>query len=466
MKQKMSPGQLKELLLNCIASLSSDPDLVRQIVKEPGKNFTRNRKWTLPDILQFILFMESKSLPKERKRYFDFQRGPELPSLSAFFMQRNKLKPNAFEVLFHMFMDHIQPVLYKNKYILTAVDGSTFDIFYNPNDPSTFATNSDNKRGFNQIHVTASYRLEDRVYTDAVIQPLHAKDEHAAFVSIIDRAPKAKGTYLYIGDRNFFSYNVAAHAIKNNASFLIRAKRSFCESLLGEELPSDPEFDVTVHRILVRHKRTKKYQHPEALDSYRYIDKNGTFDFLKYGESEEYPIDLRIVRVKIPKNADDEGENAEEGDHDDENAAYEYLITNLPAKEFSKEDLCNLYHRRWGIETSFRDLKYAIGAVDFHSKSASHVTHEVWSRLIIYNFTSKMISLAYIKVPSNDKYDYRVNFSDSADTCHEYLIRRDYAPPIDVLGLIRDSIALLPRKSRNFERRKRSRTPLTFVWRH
>lgn len=164
-------------------------------------------------------------------------------------------------MLFRIFMDHIQPALYENKYILTAVDGHAFDIFYNPNDPATFATTKDNKRGFNQIHVTA-YRLKTKVYTDAVTLPLHEKDEHAAFVSIIDRAPKRSGTYLYIGDRNFFRINAAAHVMENNASFLIRAKRSFCESLPGDDLPSDPEFDIQVHRIPVRHKRTKEYLQP------------------------------------------------------------------------------------------------------------------------------------------------------------------------------------------------------------
>jgi IS4 transposase len=38
---------------------------------------------------------------------------------------------------------------------------------------------------------------------------------------------------------------------------------------------------------------------------------------------------------------------------------YEVLLTNLPEDEFSVSELKELYAMRWGIETSFRDLKYS-----------------------------------------------------------------------------------------------------------
>lgn len=44
------------------------------------------------------------------------------------------------------------------------------------------------------------------------------------------------------------------------------------------------------------------------------------------------------------------------------------------------------YHLRWGIETSFRDLKHTKGAIHLHSKKTEFVALELWSRLILYNF--------------------------------------------------------------------------------
>lgn len=42
---------------------------------------------------------------------------------------------------------------------------------------------------------------------------------------------------------------------------------------------------------------------------------------------------------------------------------------------------------RWGVETSFRHLKYSIGLLDFHSKKVDAIEMEVWARLILYNYS-------------------------------------------------------------------------------
>ncbi|MFQ8900510.1 MAG: transposase [[Clostridium] scindens] len=66
-----------------------------------------------------------------------------------------------------------------------------------------------------------------------------------------------------------------------------------------------------------------------------------------------YAIPFRIVRFPVSENA------------------YEVAVTNLDKKDFPSELLKQLYAKRWGIETSFRDLKYTIGLLHFHSKKWS-----------------------------------------------------------------------------------------------
>ena len=73
-------------------------------------------------------------------------------------------------------------------------------------------------------------------------------------------------------------------------------------------------------------------------------------DYIDLHENKYYDITLRIVRFKL---ADE---------------TYECLITNLPPEDYPKETLKELYAKRWGIETSFRELKYAIGVTAFHTK--------------------------------------------------------------------------------------------------
>lgn len=112
------------------------------------------------------------------------------------------------------------------------------------------------------------------------------------------------------------------------------------------KLPDEDEFDVNIHRILTR-KQTKIIRiNPEI---YRFIPKTSTFDYLDLLVNQFYPITFRVVRFKI---ADD---------------TYETLITNLDSEKFPQK-IKKLYQLRWGTETSFRELKYAIGLVSFHSK--------------------------------------------------------------------------------------------------
>ena len=44
------------------------------------------------------------------------------------------------------------------------------------------------------------------------------------------------------------------------------------------------------------------------------------------------------------------------------------MAASLPSS-FTLADIKELYHLRWGIETSFRDLKYTLGLVDLHGRS-------------------------------------------------------------------------------------------------
>ena len=48
-------------------------------------------------------------------------------------------------------------------------------------------------------------------------------------------------------------------------------------------------------------------------------------------------------------------------------AKVEYMYTNLPKEDFILDEIRELYNRRWGIETSFRDIKYAAVMLFFHS---------------------------------------------------------------------------------------------------
>lgn len=90
----------------------------------------------------------------------------------------------------------------------------------------------------------------------------------------------------------------------------------------------------------------------ELLEMFRFNPDTATASAF-YQQRGKIPITLRIVR--FPLSAD----------------TYECVITKLPNDEFPPDELKKLYAMRWGIETSFHELKYAIGLSCFHTKKVA-----------------------------------------------------------------------------------------------
>lgn len=86
-----------------------------------------------------------------------------------------------------------------------------------------------------------------------------------------------------------------------------------------------------------------------------------------------YELNFRIVRFRISEDT------------------YETVVTNLDKNMYSLSELKKLYIYRWGIEISFRDLKYTIGLLNFHTKKVMCIYQEIYAHMIMYNF-AKMIT--------------------------------------------------------------------------
>lgn len=132
------------------------------------------------------------------------------------------------------------------------------------------------------------------------------------------------------------------------------------------------------------------------------MPKNSTFDYLDLHRNKFYPIAFRFVRFKLSKDS------------------YECIITNLDKELFPVEKIKELYHLRWGIETSFRELKYAVGFVNFHAKKVTYITQEIFARMIMYNFC-ELITINVIISKKNTKHTYQVNYTMAIHICRYFL---------------------------------------------
>lgn len=430
---------VKSFLLNDISDIVKNP---QSFIMNPDKDFSRNRKISMQNLLEFYLSMESGNLQHELLKFFRFN--PDTASVSAFLQQRNKLKPEIFLHLLKQFNTHFDYKKYKDKYRLVACDGSEFNISLNEKDPdSYFPPSGKSKRGFNMIHVIPLYDILNRRYLDVELQPIRKKNEYRAFCNLMDRfEPAQKLHTIFIADRGFCSYNVFAHAIENKSYFLIRAKDVYVSKLIKQSI-SEMGFDISLKRIFSRSQAKKKRLHPECHELYKHICSNIDFDYIS-PDNPEYTMQLRVVRFKISENS------------------YENIITNLPEEEFLVDEIKALYHLRWGIELSFRDLKQTIAAEQFHCKKREYIGMEIYARMILYNFCSIITAQAVVK-KKNTKHIYQVNYSMSIKLCHEFLSGYN-ASSVDVINLI-GSFLLPIRPERKYERRKRLQPPARFAYR-
>jgi len=433
------PERVKAHLWGDISKMSKDPG---RFAKNPAADFTRNRKLDFENLLRFLISTQSDTTAVELLKFFDYS--TNTLSISAFYQQRQKLSHNAFPFLLRQFNSHFSPVLYKGIYTLVGCDGCEFNIARNPADPDYFHTpTSASAYGFNSLHSISLYDLLGKRYLDCLFQPGMKKNEFRAFCDLVDRYDYG-GSPIFIADRGFSAYNTYAHAFEKGVSFVIRAKDiNVCRLLRLESLPDC--IDSVAEVILSRTQSVKKWSRPDLADQYRFVYQDVQFDYIKHGSSDEYPLSLRIVRFQVAE------------------GVFENIVTNLPALEFPADEIKQLYYLRWGIETSFRDLKHTIGTKNFHSKKPEYIEQEIWARLILFNFCAT-ITLHVVIARRRTKHIYQVNFSMAIKICHHFIRLRDHDPPLDVEALI-GRFTLPIRLDRTFARQHRFRPPASFCYR-
>jgi len=431
------PNEVKERLTSIISEMSASSAL---FVKNPNKDFIRNRKLNFETIMRLLISMGGGSIYKELLEVNGYD--ANTATTSAFVQQRDKILPFAFEFVLHEFTKSHSDLRSYKGYRLLAIDGSGLHIPTNPNDKETFFQTQPNIKGYNLLHMNAMYDLCNRFYLDMVIQPGRQVNEHKALVNMVDRS-YIKENVIVIADRFYESYNDFAHIETKGWHYVIRVKDlgSSCGILSGLHLPQGGEFDIHTHRILTRKQTNEVKAHPKI---YRCIEKAQTFDFLDLHENRFYPMSFRVVRIKITDNS------------------YETVITNLNSDDFPPNELKKLYAMRWGIETSFRELKYTIGLLHFHAKKRDSIVQEIFSRIIMYNFAEIITSQVVIS-KTDRKHEYKVNFTVVVLTCRRFL-RPSIEDPPDVEAIIRKNVSPI-RPGRHTVRKTRAKSIVSFNYR-
>lgn len=405
--------------------------------KHPDTDFSRKKKWSFTEIIKFIIAMEGKSIKDELYEYFDYDY--ETPSNSAFNQRRAQILPEAFEFLFREFTNSFENERTYNGYKLVACDGSDLCIAHNPADTSTYVKKH-NEKGYNLLHLNALYDLSERIYIDALTQPVHEINEKRAMCDMVDRYNGGAKT-IFIADRNYENYNIFAHIQEKGMYYLIRVKDIDSTGILGGmNMPKCNEFDKCYSLTLTK-KQTKEIK--ANKEKYKFIPASSTFDYLT-DSNKFYDMKFRVVRFPIAENN------------------YECIITNLPKEIFPSEKIKNIYQMRWGIETSFRELKYAVGMMQFHAKKTDYIKQEIWARLLLYNFCEIITTHVVIEQKEHLKHTYQVNYTRAIRICCYFLKTKKARSDIEKLI----GHELLPvRPGRTDPRKVKTRSAISFLYR-
>jgi len=435
--------KLKELYYSAVSNVVSN---ISNFAFNPHSDFTRSRKLPAHLLISFLVSQGASSTGVELLDFFDFSGA--IPTVSALNQQRSKLKPQALEAVLKQFNSMTLDPDPTSPYRFLAADGSTFAFFSNSSFASAdyYVSEGHSAKGFYNMHLNAFFDLQRHIYTDAILQPVHNKDEFRAFCDMADRQDILPGIKnVYIGDRGYCSYHNMAHVIESGQHFLFRSKDIHSKGLVGKfDFPDRESFDIPVKVTLVR-SNSKKLIVTEGYK--RFVDQAASFDFITYGSMDTYELSFRVVRFPLS------------------DSSYECIVTNLPEDEFPMERIKQTYFSRWGIESSFRKLKYTIGLSSFHSYKPDYIQQEIWAKMLAYNITELMVRHTVIEKRGR-KHSYQVNFTMAVHICRVFLRLTTEKDSIEVMSLLKKE--LLPiRNERQYPRLKTAhfRKPRYFIYR-
>ena len=276
----------KQLLNSVIDAVCNDS---APFVRNPEKDFIRDRKLSLKTMLKIIISMQGGSINRE---LFDFDNNIDVTA-SAFVQQRDKILPFAFYEIFKRYNNCSTDTQKYNGYRLLAVDGSSINITYNPNSETYIAGKSGDDKGYNQFHLNAIYDILNKTYFDCIIQPKSKCNEMGACTQMVKENAFDKS--ILIADRGYGSLNLLETINRtNNLEYLFRIKNDWLTEL--KALPMK-ELDIKICFEL-RTTQTKEDKDFFLQGKAKWISGISKFGKYKKSTTWEYESPFRMTLTK------------------------------------------------------------------------------------------------------------------------------------------------------------------------
>ena len=371
-------------------------DAFADACKSKEQDFTRRRKMPHDILVESMLCRKGRTL-KIELREFGRDSGMETPiSAPGYLKQREKLNPAAISML----MRHHARQVYADGDASTwhgmhvlAIDGSSVNV---PTNAATLKAYGGSPAKCGKVQAFCGLSTVFDVIARQIVGleiTTGGFDERAFVPTHVQSVRKAVGDdpFVLVMDRGYPSFSLLAWLADNGVPYLMRAQSVFmnAEFREAEAAGGDTvcEFDFDYQRIASIRKKN-----PEMF--YALLDHD--------------PIELRCVLVDIG------------------NKHPEKLITNLPASEFSPDDLKELYHLRWGVETCFQMLKDRLQVENMTSTKPILVEQDIYASAYLLNVAFDIANeadAAMMKAGALERYK------------HQMTVNRSFA-----LGVVKDEL--------------------------
>lgn len=332
--------------------------------------FVRNRKMPLSDLLFTMINRKGLTLTLELRNYMKISHPGTEISKPGYLKQRMKLNPDAFLDLYHYhnknFYNDPNYATYHG-YLVLAADGSSINIPTTKETLELFGSSSrKNTKPQASLGLACLYDVMNRMIIESDCNRCKF-DEMTVAETQIDRLPKTIGTeqpFIIIMDRGYPSTPAFIRMLEKNIYFLVRLKKSDYKKEQESLECDDKWIDIVLDKSRIRH-----YEGTEMAERMRKMEK----------------LHLRMVKICLSDNNQ------------------ETLLTNLPTDKFSTEQLSELYHMRWGIETAYETLKSRLQMENFTGTKIPLLLQDIYSTIYVSNLSEDIILEVQQELDQKDK---------------------------------------------------------------
>jgi hypothetical protein len=356
----------------------SNENVQRARYVESAKSFTRRRQLPFKRIVMLILNGLKRSLQVELQSFFERFSPGQSCSKQAFCNQRIKLKPSFFHAwnqvlvsgFYHYYGDKVKQWKGMN---LWAIDGSSVPLPELEDLKQSFGGATNQQEG--QVQVTARicvlYDVLNSIAIKGFLHPYTVSEEAVIPECLSGLALENK---LLLFDRGYPSYWLMYLLMQKGAKFVMRVSSNANNAV--KNFFVSPESDITI----------------EWRPPYASLKKLRDMGFII---SKHESIKIRMVKVVL-----DTGET-------------EVLITNLYETDiYTQEDLKEVYHLRWGIETYYGYVKEELQLGQFSGIRQICIEQDFIANLFLFNLQSLIEKQTepYVEaIGSRRKYRYKIN---------------------------------------------------------